>query len=191
MAITKSTFTPDPVIIPWTTVADPAQTIAPRAEVVFPVNGETITAGGAGNEQQARIICNLPQNFAYALMDINMGIFLAAAGTCNWDAQVGALMRPLDPQDERIWLEGNSTAVLNGDWISTGTLTEGRVYCFNRECFPKQILKSGAQATQLTIIAQNMTQNDAAAYCYGFIRFLMYDINQAQHWQSNAPTLTR
>lgn len=195
MAITTTSFTPEPQLFPWSGLSDPARerSDVPRQEVWFIENFAAITAGGAGNEQHVDFTCSLPRNFSYALTDLSFGLVAPAAGSSGNNFEVGANV---------IVQDGSSTTLSNqfslqGLTAVSTFLAGGKqelCWCMPDDCMPSMIFKAAEPTSSNVVLNGNMfnwSQNDGVYLFYLMARFLMFDYNQAYHWAPNTPTLTR
>jgi len=191
MAITTTTITPPALLRPYSGLGEigRSELTSPRGEVRFNVDGDSITAGGVGNEQRLHIQMLLPLNYAYALTDANVRLKNDDAG--EWD-QLGRLSVSDSDSTGRTFVSNllfDSVAIVDS---ILGLGAKSRIYN-SRSSFPAQLLVQvpGHSAPKVSFFAANNNQNDLAGTCEAYFRFLMYDVDQAYHAGVNNPSLIR
>jgi len=139
----------------------------PRAEVVFSVNQTEVTAGGAEN-QVWFVICNLPPNYFFVLVDVWTHIQAEDPGA--------------DPLDLAAWENRALFGLLDGTGVRVGWVPlEGGLNCQYKVLgpagglLPRNMIQGGvSQVFQWC----NPDIGDPAVVGTFYARFLMYDVNQ-------------
>lgn len=182
MALITTTITPPPQIFGYSTVSGAAiaDTNAPRGEVVFSANNEDITLAGVGDTQLAIMIMVLPQNYAYALVDLFLE--MQAIDQEDWDTHALCVINATENQGLKFNLESTGTSLF------TGTL-QARSY--SAPVLPKAVLRPVGMGTSVSINLSNRVTNGAASGLTLYARFLQYDVAQHHDVAVNLPILTR
>ncbi len=192
MAVVTTTITPALRYFPYSGLPDSYKERSPfpRGELTFVADTEAIALTGAGDNQNLRIRCTLPQGFAYVLADLAFDVFAAVAGDAN-NFPVNATAFIVDSsvagQDRTYRTDfsmiSESSSLTPGNLIKTYRPVNqgGKVI----RCAP-------GQTGEMRLDAFNLTANDGAYTLHTFFaRFLQYDIEQAHHYQVNSPVPTR
>ncbi len=186
MATIVTNFQPDPERFAFTSLPQTflEQSSQPRAEVVFNVVQETVTAGGVGDDQQVVFLMAPPLNFAYVLVDLFCEIAAAdEADAANWEPTAVATIITGDGLGNLV-----ERAVMQG-W-SIGNVGPVRPYQFDK--LPRRLFMPAPGTLNLSsLVLRNVVNNGAAATSTMFARFLQYDISQKHHYQVNSPIPTR
>lgn len=195
MATTTSTLEPDPEIVPYEGLTQPDrnQSLAPIGEVRYRVKSGVITAGGVGNDQTAIVICDFPQNYAYAIADVFVRIFTLANDAANNFDDQGELQFT-DSIDSGALENTSVIAPINsaGGTAAVQGLQTRKMYCLDKDCTPGIIMRPQNQVQAgLFVRFDNATDNDAQYGIDAFVRMYMYHTNQAFHWAPNSPQLDR
>jgi len=188
MAIEATVLRPTVTVFPWQGLDDIRRDKSeiPRAEVRYFVNAGAITDSGVGDTQSVRIQCDLPKNFAYVLLDLNMSMYSTAVAPIGFNNAIASIADANFSQFNITWgLEKMASQ-------SLGALAFDTWNC-SRDNLPSVTLipPSDGSMIQLTVDLYNETTNQTGYAAYFFARFARYDISQAYHWAVNTPTLTR
>lgn len=190
--MTTTTFTPDAMIQPFTTFPETfvERSRTPRAEVVFSIFDEDVTAGGAGS-QFVSIVCSPPVNFAYALVDCYLSIDAADATELgHWSNNaVCNLTQGNDNTgvaQEKCRVPGRSNGPQMDPKFQKG---------YNFDPLPGRLWRPTDRSAALfqlcSVMVANDTIGDAAAQAGCYVRFLQYDVSQAHHSGVNTSVLVR
>lgn len=191
MAVVITSITPSVDVFPFKGYfdLDADKTAAARAEVKVFWDNEAVALVGAGDNQLVKVQVNLPRNFAYCLVDAAVAIKKSAATTYNFDLTAESQF-----SDATTVANRTVEASMRFDASAVGTIDdgglEGAIY------HPAQIF-SGVlipqQQSQCVFIWRvfNSTANDTAYTCGGNLRFLQFDISQANHLAVNSAIPTR
>lgn len=188
MATTTSSFTPYARPHPWKGITDPARefSAAPRGELRFSVDGGTVTAAAAGNDQRIAVTCNLPIGFAYTFAECFMRTNLAAADQGDWDtiAQI-AYMNGSNTNDP------DYVEIFFPQKMVSGTVS-GTLNLFDPPEMPKITLQPiGNEAASVQWNLYNLVIDGGAGALDFFARFYIYDYEQGNAYEMNSPALIR
>lgn len=189
MAIVQTTVNIDPVIFGFSGLGGmiQPQTEVPRGEVVYSTTNEAVTVG-TGDGQFLEIICNLPRNFAYVLMEIHLGI--TGVGVDDWDeVALAALVDTKTPNGRSFNLQMQGTSNGLGHRLPGSNFSFRRLYTF--EDYAKVLVQGSAARLNVDLANDGLGDLDQVAAFEFYARFLMYDIDQAHHYQVNTPTPVR
>lgn len=193
MGTTTQTFVAVVEINPWVGL-DEVQTVhsgVPRGEVRFSVINGVVSVPTAGDDGIIEIDCQFPQNFAYAYGEMSMKIAEdTGLTTNNWQNNgqiltISSSPRPTAKQQafhnlqspgEIMKLEGRSAEKIYAPVANTQLTYKAD--------------RNGANV-EVKITVGNPTEDHGAALVNFFARYFMYDVEQANHYQVNAPTLVR
>lgn len=190
MGTTTVVLTPEVSINQWSGVDANVRAASqvPRGEVRFTLINGVIPAPAAGNDGVVTIDCQFPQNFAYVFGEMTLKIdsllnnlwqnhgqilmlsssprATAAQQTFNTIQSPGSYMQLEGRSGEKIWTPvGNSQLTYKAD-------------------------RNGANVS-MSVQIGNPTEDHEAATANFFARFFIYDLEQANHYQVNSPTLVR
>lgn len=184
MATTTTNLTPAAELFGFTGLPGALQerSAVPRQEVIFNIIDGDITVAAGGADQDLSITCNLPVNFSYALMEVHLAI--NGADAADWGNSALAIWTDGDATDRTIacLFEGTSKGVAGTSSSSFGALS--RQYTFADK--PTVILLP-ANEPKLVLKVANSTIDGAAMNTHFMARMLMFDIDQAHHWEVNTP----
>lgn len=167
--MTDTTSIPDGEILGFNAPPDVDRELTnlPRAEVIFSIQAVPITAGGAEN-QVWTVVCNLPPNYFFVLVDV-------------W-AHVQAVDPGADPADVAAWENRALFGLLDGDGMRVGWVPmEGGLVCQYKivgpqgGLLPRNMVQGG---TAQVFLWCNPDLGDPAVNGTFYARFLMYDVNQ-------------
>lgn len=188
MATTVTTLVPRMDLFGFTSLPGGAQerSAIPRQEVVFNIIDGDITVAAGGADQSLTITCNLPINFAYALMDVHLGI--NGADAADWSNTALGVWTDGDSSDRTIaaLFEGTSKGVSQNTSSSFGAVT--RQYTFGDK---PGIILLPKNEPKLVVKVSNATIDGALMNCHFMARCLMFDISQAHNWEVNTPIPVR
>lgn len=191
MAIDLTTIQPEAQLFPYSGLDDPNRSMSPvpRQEVRFVDKGTTVPDPGVGDNQAISVLCLPPQNFAYALVDVNLFVQSTLAGTFNLPKGFFTLFQ--DAMTAAASTVMASLCVEAGTIVhSTGGAVDTFQYCM-RDPFRQILTPAPGNQVSLSLSMFNTTADDVdytvAVYC----RMLMYDIDQANHYAINTPQLIR
>lgn len=183
-------FVPEPARLPLIApVGEPEiwWTQHPKAEMIFSVGSETITAPGAGNTAVVTIACALPKSFAYVLRELSMQIL--ATDASDWPTSGLTTLRDTNVATQiRVPIPLTSTQV--GVSAAFGDAAGIRTY-FVEAGIPDKTLLAVKGGANLDVNIKNPVEDGAAATLRFYCRFLQYDLNQGYRTSVNAPVLTR
>lgn len=190
MAVTTTNFTPPPVVFPFLGLGQLGldRSSVPRSELLFKeFGGDAITAGGVGNTQRSTIICNLPQNFAYAIAEIHISLRTIAGTTNSWNKHAKVLYSDAQASERtfKVPLALQSQGVT--DTESDPTV----VYSLVRNVNSVLVPPTGTMGQSLNITFNNAVEDAPETTLVAFIRVYQFDIEQAHHYAVNTPQLVR
>jgi len=195
MTTTITAFTPFGPQFPFTGLSDDRQELTelPRSEITFNIkNGAIVAGGGVDDDQLLNIMCVLPVNFAYVLVDIHMQLFSSAvldnADIDDWDATAEAsVIESSEFSDaDALWYQ---QGISNGTLLALDDIQARRIWTFDR--LMRKVIVPKTTNAVLTVNVGNNTPDGAAAKVNFQARFLVYDIAQAHHVWVNNPSLVR
>lgn len=190
MATVTTTITPEVNVLPLAGYAEPAanRSYWARGLVFAKSRDETIAASGVGDNQNVNVTLSLPVNFAYVLLDHNVGLVRNTAGATNNFNNDAALsmFNAVASGDRTIDIPLGSYA--NGEAVASA-LGVKNYKAWSTWSFPIQAV-SGSQVT-LIWENYNETANDGAYKADVAITLLQYDIEQINHVGVNSPVPVR
>lgn len=188
MALITTTFTPDAITQPFTIFPEPITRFSamPRAEVHYDIIGGSVTLSGVGDQQAIEVLCFLPVNFAYAIVDLFMDLCIAGTAANTWDrsarcsfnnANVGRTISVIFPAQAA---EDSNT--VNSQCLQWVPSTLPKIV---------QAAPPGINDPFLHVGIENSELNKGAGTFNFFARFLQYDIEQWHHAEVNDAKLIR
>lgn len=196
--ISRTTVTPNPDIYPFSGLADPGRDLSmvPRAQVVYNVNYQTISAPSAGTIQAILFSVTLPPNFAYALTEFS--VVLANdndATTLDYDLTAnGYLEEPIGKNPSTTMSRSSFEMVSNGKGSEIGTSTyKQNLNYVMRGSFGNVLWARPNSTGDMSLVGQfqaNQIDTDAVRF-YAKASLLQFNVEQANHWQVNTPQLVR
>lgn len=189
MATELTTLTPNNLVFPWTFPRQGRrELVTPRAEIRNVIDGSSIAATGVGDNQMWTIVVNLPENYAYTLLDYSVSIRGDTATANNW-GQVQNVKLQNGNTDATSDYEYRLQAYNDGPEINGTELKYMRTFWLRSQ--PEMILVSTTNNVKLRSSQYNTTANDQAYTIYCLVRWLQYDLSDAYHSDVNTPILTR
>lgn len=166
------------------------ESIIPLAEIrAAPSGGSTsVAATGAGDNQFVTQTITLPQNYAYALVDLEIEISGAGGGAainfpqaifCRFSnaASSASLLVPIEVYNHA---------------LARFASVNVPAYVYSAARLPQLVMKPEAgDAAILELQAFNTTANDGAYTWISFARFLQYSLDQAFDYRVNTPLPVR
>lgn len=189
MATVKTTITPTEFLFPWQGIDDLARDRSdiPRAELRFSAIESVIAASGVGDNQSIQVVCDLPVNFSYVLLELYL--MIGGSGQTDDVTFTPALCSIVDNDS------GARTYNINFDLarqqLQSSSGSYFATYCTSK--YPNLVIipQPTAGNAQLLVDLYNPVANDSAVIANFYARFARYDISQAHHWQVNTPSLVR
>lgn len=160
------------------------KTLIPRGEKIYGTTGSSVTVAGAGNEQALIVTANLPEGFAYVLVEASVS--LIGADIADWQP---AAFAALDDSVATPTFRDTFKADRGAIWATSTTALGGTYRC--EDCPQKIIIPSAPDGGQLTYWIQNNVQDGVVMTAIAYFRFLVFDLNQAYYWAVNTPFPTR
>ncbi len=191
MALVVSVITPDLKLFPLAGLQDipRERSDVPRQQLIFSVLSSTVAGAGVGDNQGIRIDLALPQRFSYVFMDFFMLIRGASAGVTNSFDSIGRVNLNDDVSG------GNRSYLMLRSCVSPGAspinglLT--KCYAYDGQLPSVVIAPPPGAAAQVTVEVTNSVDDDQDYVVQAAFRFMVYDINQTNHYQVNTPQLVR
>jgi len=186
MAVVTTTLDPAPVRFPYINpYGQPLQwqTGIPREELVFSVVAEDIPIAAGGNTQRLVLNNILPPVDAYVLVEAKFAIDGVDFADWSTEAFSNLVSERLVTPVWSILLRCPGVDTLEGP--STGRVT------FESQVSNKVLLSADAGGGQLRFKVDNNTADGAAMNVTSFVRFLVFERNQASQWSVNTPQPTR
>lgn len=191
MAVVNEQIDLELMHFPWRNppLEETAYSNLPAGEVRFGTISQTLTAPGAGNEQSVTMSCELPQNYAYVLLELYAAIAAPAAGATGNNFEPGAFGILIDAPASNVANQG----VFFGDTAHGSTFFTNGVenLCWNFTRLPNLVLIAGSTTGLLQCNFMNFTQNETGYSITFHARLARYSINQAYNVEVNTPLLTR
>jgi len=193
MAVATTAFTPLLTRFPYIAPIPPPDswlTPIPRGEALFFLKNGQIAEPGAGDSQRFTITTALPPTFAYVLMEVTiMTSDLEDGDQADWDAGFRCYLQSIDG-DPGGWL---SPMLLDGGSIyhaeAAASARAGRT--FQVLHISNKILIPGPAGGRLQIEGGNLNIDGGALNISFLIKFLEFDLNQAQLFAVNTPIPVR
>lgn len=193
MAEVQTDITPAPMVVPFGGLpdVDRAPTAIPRAEVRFQSLAAAVAAPGAGDNQLVRIICNLPTNYSYVLIECYASIDTVVTGTNNFDNRADLFIVDDASGVNRQYRIRIPFTADGAVIFSSGVQTKN--YAAHHFDLPRVTIlpQPPGTAPQLFATLNNQTDNDIAYQVNFFARFLQYSVRQATLSGVNAPQPVR
>lgn len=191
MATVTTALTPTPTIFPMQGIDDTVRDLSrvPRAEVFFSLDSEDVPVATGGDDSRINITCNLPVNFSYVVMEMNMKIDQASGTTWGWESRSSGFVLPGSVGNR----DYNANFFSEGGDVSITDLQDVRVRrIFQFKDLPSMVIlpKMGDQASIGCQIGSASVDN-AASKVQFMCRLLQFDVTQAHHFQVNTPTPIR
>jgi len=192
MATIRTTISPTPQLFPFSGLPDPEGDLSsvPRGELIFSIDpaSDNVTEGDTADDQEIFLSMVLPQNFAYALMEIKLSLDGTVADIPNWDpVAIAAAVNGTTNRTMSAALQGVSNGIYHH---KTGAGPAGRVYTFEGMTGLIHSPRASEQAN-VSIKWANTTVDGEAASVRLWCRFLVYDIAQIHHWAVQTAQLVR
>jgi hypothetical protein len=192
MAIVTTTITPTGVPFPYAGLSDPLRqfTQGAQSETIFQEVATDIPASGAGDNRRISLICTLPRNFAFAVVDCQIALEGETAATSNtWPAAFQLKI-------QNAANETDSTSLIPIELLSGGESgtrsTDDRRRTWTPTKLPGAVvIPAVGDSVALLLDVINQTANDQAYDLYFYARFLQFTIEQSNHWQVNSPVPVR
>lgn len=193
MTTTTTSITANSSLFPFTgmdaTVLD--RSSVPQAEVIFKIFSGAVTVGGSGNEQRLNLTCEIPRNYAYALVGVYASITVVNGLANTWDDQADLFIVDAVGSDRSFEAHMNFTSGAVFDTLAlprkTYGVTDGSMGLVKTIVVPPP--NSTGQKFGLSF--ENLTQDGPAALVQLFARCLLFTIEQSHHFAVNTPTLVR
>ena len=174
-----------------------ANNFVPRGEVIF--DGSVVLPASGGGTHMWALTCPFPRNFVYRISEI---FFWASATAANVFTQFEdgmTLQVTTDQADQSPYLIYLANAVLDAS-AGAGSATDGHSFIrqgtslgdafitFFRpdQGIPPSLINAGKGGAQL-LTYWYLGNNPTAAKANWRIRAAMYDVDQQDKWQINAP----
>lgn len=160
----------------------------PRSQLIFDARGFAIPGASTGNNQTISIGMSLPVNFSYALVDFYLGIFGdTALATNNFENRA------------TININNSASGVGREYTILDSAFSDGEqgftanmLKTYQMRQYPRLLIQAPpGEGGGLTVNLVNFTDDDQDYTLSVMCRFLVYDVTQTYHYQTNSPTLTR
>lgn len=191
MAELTETVTAPARIFPWQGLNDPerVRSIVPRSDIRFLVVDQALTAQGS-NTKRLDIQMPLPVGFAYAMSELHVKLVNDAGTAINYQDQGRFAMR--DNTDWALTTQAIFQNMTAPGAIGAGYTGASKVWAVDGR-IEKTIVQAQDDAGAVAeVYLFNTTNPDPINYSlYCFARFLMYDIDQAYHFEPNTPQLVR
>lgn len=191
MATVQTTITPTMSIKSYSGIVDRVteRSPIPRGEICFQTINAGVAAAGVGDNQSILIDMGLPENFTYAMTDLQV-LINTDSGGATYNLGSSAILDIVNsPTTVNRTLDVRTEMVSDNELTLAGT-QNARVY--RPTSIPKLLLSSESGANvDVQFRIYNTTANDGAYDVYCSARFLQYDVSQALYWDVNTPTLTR
>ncbi len=191
MAIVAANTTVRSVINLWEIEPGGLQTGIPRGEILF-ARRNTGVNPGVGDTSQYKMTGILPLNFAYVLVDCYAWARGNSSGTPWENVATVEVTEGIFAVDSKFSGEPNISIGLQGTPLaSVNTATELFQGFVPTSPLPKVLLKAvkADQALNMTFRLRQLETAEMTASIY--IRFLIYDISQANDHSMQSPILTR
>lgn len=175
--------------------AQPPYNFLPSAELIFTIVNGAVTVAAAGEDQSLMINCDLPRSFCYVLVDCSL--FLDCRDADEWDQGTSSLLQNATTATPDVIIP----VEISNDFLAFGSSSVGandvRIYTLknrpSKVIVPTSALGAGGPTSngRLRVFLGNTTIDGVAGIIHFHARFLVFDRNQAQHWQVNTPVLVR
>lgn len=187
MATVTTTIVPAPDVFPYSGMPDVyrEKTGIPRGEISFDGQSVDVTIATGGDVQKLVIECILPQGYSYVLRE--MFLSYAASDADEWaddgwaglqDSETNSLRKTLMP-----------FALTSKGFLPINTPRK----VWTPEWLPRQVVYPiiPQEGAKLEIILANAVIDGAAGFISFNVRFLQFDVEQANNYALNYPIPTR
>lgn len=162
----------------------------PSHWLTFGWNQEDVTAGNATDDQFLSIICGLPQNYAYLLIDCSFRLQGAVGQPLLWDGETSSSLTDnaggTDYQSNQLFLA--SPQVIND---GSQLVAPQRNYYLQERVPQTLLIPFRNQGGTLSIALSNSALNGVACKTTGFASLLAFNIEQAYNYVVNTPEFSR
>lgn len=193
MATTVSTLVPTVLEFPYIRPGGESETWssnAPRAEKIFSITGaNNVTAAAGGEDQRINTTLVLPKGFAYVLVEFHATLF-GLDDIADWDPAAFVVLK--DTTDFATVTQFAGLPCEKSSIWHVAPTQGGAEYTIPTEMLLKKtVIPHMNNDADMDFALSNIIADGGVMTFRLLARFLVYDINQAHHYEVNAPVPIR